>query len=337
MKWIFKEVQPGDIIRIALGPIYHYGIYVSDDEIIQFGLPPVTLRRNEAEIEVCVTDIDGFLCGKFLEVAELDRKEKRKSRKPEKIIEIARSRIGERGYNLLHNNCEHFVNDCVFGKKYCSIEEKIRKMWRNIPMVDVYVAEYPFDYGDFEILPKERAEEIAQCSNTQVKQQKHYVWKLLEYGLEHSLGLKITDVKLTPAPEGGWQCDKCKISLSHSGSAVAVAISKSNVGVDIESCDRDFTPQLAGKILSPSEMNVYESLASDMQQDFLLQQWTKKEALFKQSEQKGFSPSKTEVIDKKFYGCHVIFNGNEYMLSVATDTPEKVKLFIPFGGMSCEI
>jgi len=41
MNWTFREVKSGDIIRIQLGPIYHYGIYVSDEEIIQFDrFPP---------------------------------------------------------------------------------------------------------------------------------------------------------------------------------------------------------------------------------------------------------------------------------------------------------
>lgn len=130
MKWTFNEAKPGAMVRVCLGEVYHYGIYVSDDEIIQFGPPPTTIIRKDEDIEVCVTNIEDFLLGKFLEVAEFDRKEKKKARSDEAIIEIARGRVGEKGYSILYNNCEHFVYECVFGEKYCSQTENIRKLWR---------------------------------------------------------------------------------------------------------------------------------------------------------------------------------------------------------------
>lgn len=130
MKWTFNEARPGDMVRVCLGEVYHFGIYVSDEEIIQFGPPPTTILRKDEDIEVCVTDIEDFLLGKFLEVAEYDRKEKKKARSAEEIIELARGRIGEKGYSILYNNCEHFVHECVFGEKYCSQTENIRKFWR---------------------------------------------------------------------------------------------------------------------------------------------------------------------------------------------------------------
>ena len=76
MKWVMKEPSYGDMIRVELGGIYHVGIYVSDDEVIQFGLAPsqrVTLR--DSEVEVLSSDIDRFLVGGFLEVCEFDKKE----------------------------------------------------------------------------------------------------------------------------------------------------------------------------------------------------------------------------------------------------------------------
>ena len=32
-------------------------------------------------------------------------------------MNYALSRLGEGGYDLVSNNCEHFSNECVFGKK----------------------------------------------------------------------------------------------------------------------------------------------------------------------------------------------------------------------------
>ncbi len=41
MNWEFRYCSPGDIIRVKLGSVYHYGIFVNDDEVIQFGYPPI--------------------------------------------------------------------------------------------------------------------------------------------------------------------------------------------------------------------------------------------------------------------------------------------------------
>ena len=130
MKWTFNEPKSGDMIRVCLGDFYHYGIYVSDDEIIQFGPPPTSLVRKDEDIEVEVTDIQSFLCGKFLETGEVERKERKNLKQPSEIIACAKSRIGDKGYNILYNNCEHFVYECVLGIKYCSQTEKMRKLWK---------------------------------------------------------------------------------------------------------------------------------------------------------------------------------------------------------------
>ena len=78
MKWILGEPQSGDMIRVKAGTIHHYGVYVSDGEVIQFGLAPnARPELKDSDIEVLSTDIDTFLNGQFLEVAEFDRKEKK--------------------------------------------------------------------------------------------------------------------------------------------------------------------------------------------------------------------------------------------------------------------
>ena len=33
MKWSFIEPSMGDVIRVSLGTLYHFGIYVSDSEV----------------------------------------------------------------------------------------------------------------------------------------------------------------------------------------------------------------------------------------------------------------------------------------------------------------
>ena len=79
MKWVYRECQYGDVIRVKLGSVYHYGIFASEDEVIAFGLPPTAENlKNQQDIKVLATDIDVFSCGNMIETAQLTLKEKRK-------------------------------------------------------------------------------------------------------------------------------------------------------------------------------------------------------------------------------------------------------------------
>lgn len=130
MKWNVTDAKPGDMIRVRLGSCYHYGIFVSEQEVIQFGMPPIAeYAALPEQVRVLATDIDVFACGKIIEVASWSFSEKRKKRSAEDTVQQAKSRIGEGGYSLLHNNCEHFVYECMFGIHYCSQVDEVRKKW----------------------------------------------------------------------------------------------------------------------------------------------------------------------------------------------------------------
>ncbi len=126
MNWICDAPLQGDIIRVKVKFYYHYGIYVSGDEIIQFGLPD-NEGINPDEIEVLSTDINTFLNGGNLETAKLTFHENIKRRSRKATVEYARGRIGQKGYNILHNNCEHFASECVFGKRKSDLLENVRQ------------------------------------------------------------------------------------------------------------------------------------------------------------------------------------------------------------------
>ncbi len=130
MNWTVTMPKSAQIIRTKVTFYHHYGIFVSEDEVIQFGLPDDPGKPAES-IRVLSTDIDTFLRGGELETGTPTAEERRTMRRAEDIIKTARSRIGEGGYDILHNNCEHFVNSCVFGTSRSSfldtVREKIRK------------------------------------------------------------------------------------------------------------------------------------------------------------------------------------------------------------------
>lgn len=128
----FEAVAPeesGEIIRTKVSFYYHYGIFVSEDEVIQFGLP-TDPYKNSADIKVLSSDIKTFLNGGEIETARPKKTETAKMFSREQIVKNARARIGEGGYNILHNNCEHFVNECAFNQSKSAFLDDVRKKIR---------------------------------------------------------------------------------------------------------------------------------------------------------------------------------------------------------------
>jgi len=83
----------------------HHGIYAGDGRVIHYGALKYSMFRRPVE-EVALADFaDGrpvFVvthCEGAFETAE--------------ILRRARSRLGEKHYRLLTNNCEHFVEWCL--------------------------------------------------------------------------------------------------------------------------------------------------------------------------------------------------------------------------------
>ena len=132
---IWKKIAPqkGDIVRVKAGSIYHFGICSGENEIIQFGLNP-SLRGDvsDADVEICITNFNVFCNGEELEVGQLEEAEAYKRKLPSVTVEQARARLGEKGYNILHNNCEHFAYECYMGERHCEQEELVREKFRNI-------------------------------------------------------------------------------------------------------------------------------------------------------------------------------------------------------------
>ena len=187
----------------------------------------------------------------------------------------------------------------------------------------VYVTKFPFCLRDDKIVPPERAEEIESCSNTKVKAQKYYAWKLLEMALLHSLGLNIENLDLRRNKSGKWECAKCYFSLSHSGDYVAVAVSEKPVGVDIEKQDKSrFTDALADKILTECEAAAISRLNDEERKVALNIIWTKKEAIFKLEGGKAFQPKQTETSKYSTRTKTLSCGTASYIITVASDDAE---------------
>jgi len=86
----------------------HHGIYVGGGKIVHYAGLVHGLRRRPVE----ETTLDRFARGRTVWVRS-DRPPIFSSRE---VIRRARSRMGEDGYRLLTNNCEHFCKWCLHGE-----------------------------------------------------------------------------------------------------------------------------------------------------------------------------------------------------------------------------
>ena len=215
----------GDMVRVAIGDIYHYGIYVSDDEIIQFGLPPRNKRMLLAsDVKVISSNVDTFLCGSFMEVGKLSVFEKIRARSAAETVAYARGKIGTGGYNLLYNNCEHFANECVFGEKKCSQVDDVRAKMRMIPKTDIYVCSKPFD-APCDGFPETVKEEINACSDTLLKEQISRAWKIMFSAMKKSFGADIGKTDPHKTKNDGWALSDHCFSLGYNNNYVVAAVS----------------------------------------------------------------------------------------------------------------
>lgn len=327
MKWALSEPKLGDMIRVNTGLIFHYGIYVDDDRIIQFGLPPAARPGvKDCDVEVCTSDIGEFLRGGFLEVAIPDRKEEKKRLNPTKTVEYAKSRLGQRGYDVLRNNCEHFAYECFLGERRCTQTDVLEAILSALPTVDVFVAAVP----DATEIPtphcRARRADISNCTNLRVKREKAFAWALLEYAAEVSFKANARKIKFEKQQSGKWTCPDFFFSLTHTDGAVAVAVSKSPVGIDAEWTGA-VKHSLCERILTDKELTAYEGLEQSEKPLFLTKSWTVKESVFKKEGGVAFSPAGIEASAHKHCTRAVSLGGRELILSVATDTPDSFKIY----------
>jgi len=89
----------------------HHGIYLGNGEIAHYSGLSSSLKAGPVEL----TDLEGFANGRPVwlceELGEFAQDE---------IARRARSRLGERQYRVLSNNCEHYCSWCINGTSYSS-------------------------------------------------------------------------------------------------------------------------------------------------------------------------------------------------------------------------
>lgn len=127
--WEKKRPSYGDQIRVNRGLYFHHGIYVSDDEVIQYASPKGSEVSPDTAL-IIKTNLSTFLKDGEVEVRVYSDSEKKEVRSKDEIVKFARSMLGTGlgEYDIINNNCEHFSNYCAFGIKKSNQVEDIFKM-----------------------------------------------------------------------------------------------------------------------------------------------------------------------------------------------------------------
>lgn len=85
----------------------HHGVYVGNGEVIHFRRP--FLKQPQGR--VVLTEFEEFSRGHLVCIENACSAVQSGT----EVVTRARSRLGESGYSLIRNNCEHFSNWCVNG------------------------------------------------------------------------------------------------------------------------------------------------------------------------------------------------------------------------------
>src|SRR5215469_10838501 len=102
-----EELLPGSRLIVRRRAYFHHGIYMGNGRMIHYaGWSRGTRGLVEEETLEQFTEGHPYRIGRM----PADR------RAGEDIARHAHSRLGERRYHLLRNNCEHFCNWCQLGE-----------------------------------------------------------------------------------------------------------------------------------------------------------------------------------------------------------------------------
>lgn len=181
----------------------------------------------------------------------------------------------------------------------------------------VYFGRVPRGFGVESVGYTPRDEQIAYDTQPR-KGLRQYAWIALTKAIaEYAETNGCTKPLPRLLPNGKWVADNCYLSLSHTDDYVAAAVSDLPVGVDIERTNRKLAKGLYDRIACGKEKALYA--APDNTQ--LLQLWTAKEAVFKQTDNNdGLTVSQIDTTTHKVQTTVT----EEFVLSVATDCEEVI-------------
>lgn len=189
---------------------------------------------------------------------------------------------------------------------------------------NVYIARYPFPYNE-DVYCLLRREEIEKCRNSDIKEQKFYVWKLLEFALFETFGLEKSILNFQKKNNGKWVLEGCYFSLSHSGNIVVAAVSDSPIGVDIQKIKTiEDINKFKSIIFSKNEKVKYRNAKNEK----VMEIWSLKECAFKKSNDSNFAPNRYEIDDfTKYNSRRLEFQNEKFILSTLCDSISEIQYY----------
>lgn len=118
-----SKLKYGDHIKVKIDSFYHHGVYLNDDQVIHYcsDEPFSILSKN---LVINSTTLKFFAQGQNVDVVEYLSNDRFL---PFESVRLAEEKIGEKDYDLLYNNCEHFVSSCLTGKRQSKLMEHLKE------------------------------------------------------------------------------------------------------------------------------------------------------------------------------------------------------------------
>ena len=116
-----EKLLPGSRLIVRRRGYFHHGIYAGHGRVVHYA---GWFHSAQGLIEE--VSIDQFTEGRPYNVGRTPTD----SDKGAQIVRRARSRLGERSYHLLQNNCEHFCNWCQVGQCRSEQVEALTRLQR---------------------------------------------------------------------------------------------------------------------------------------------------------------------------------------------------------------
>jgi hypothetical protein len=147
-----SEVETGDHIRVKRLGFYHHGIYVGRGRVVHLSGEVIEAFTEPERVEVIETSLNEFVSW----APEVEVLVYPDAYPAHVVCRRARTRLGERGYNLISRNCEHFATWCKTGEwRSVQVEQAV------FAMADAAIRQIKFPAS---IRPKRRNDDLVSQS-----------------------------------------------------------------------------------------------------------------------------------------------------------------------------
>ena len=177
------------------------------------------------------------------------------------------------------------------------------------------------DLSLYDNIDKNRLEKIKKSSNVLFKKEQLGSSLLLNDILENYFFMDITKIEYIYNEFGKPYIKDSNLyfSLSHSNGVIALAVSKEEIGLDIELI-KDVKDNLALKVMNEAEYNIYKGLSKNDKINYFYEVWTSKEAYVKKlGSALTLNPSNINV-DTDVILKNINISNSQYMIALTDAT-----------------